>query len=194
MERSLSFTTLFFYRTTILLLLLLLFPVLVQADESVYEHQIQQARNGNYALFLDYLQRYEQQHASEARQLVKDAPSPAHLETLSYVWMRQGKNGDRLLADMRALNAAPGNNALLRETIDALTENRVSTPALWLSQSVAMSPAERRRLERNAAAERVRLADVPGRTEKTSSLPVSIGLAPCMRRVITGRSLANMRR
>ncbi|ELX8364584.1 poly-beta-1,6 N-acetyl-D-glucosamine export porin PgaA [Enterobacter hormaechei subsp. xiangfangensis] len=257
MERSLSFTTLFFYRTTILLFLLLLFPVLVQADESVYEHQIQQARNGNYALFLDYLQRYEQQHAltpgqvadwlqvaswagrddevirvwqrygiymplparaiaavaqsrrnqkawpsalslwkealslapdnddyrigyvktladarkdrlalSEARQLVKDNPSPAHLETLSYIWMRQGKNRDRLLADMRALSAAPGNEALLRETIDALTDNRVSTPALWLSQNAAMSRAERRRLERNAAAERVRLADVPGRTEK----------------------------
>lgn len=257
MERSLSFTTLFFYRTTILLFLLLLFPVLVQADESVYEHQIKQARNGNYALFLDYLQRYEQQHAltpgqvadwlqvasragrddevirvwqrygiymplparaiaavaqsrrnqkawpsalslwkealslapdnddyrigyvktladarkdrlalSEARQLVKDNPSPAHLETLSYVWMRQGKNRDRLLADMRALSAAPGNEALLRETIDALTDNRVSTPALWLSQNAALSPAERRRLERNAAAERVRLADVPGRTEK----------------------------
>ncbi|MFT0666715.1 poly-beta-1,6 N-acetyl-D-glucosamine export porin PgaA [Enterobacter hormaechei subsp. xiangfangensis] len=257
MERSLSFTTLFFYRTTILLFLLLLFPVLVQADESVYEHQIQQARNGNYALFLDYLQRYEQQHAltpgqvadwlqvaswagrddevirvwqrygiymplparaiaavaqsrrnqkawpsalslwkealslapdnddyrigyvktladarkdrlalSEARQLVKDNPSPAHIETLSYVWMRQGKNRDRLLADMRALSAAPGNEALLRETIDALTDNRVSTPALWLSQNAALSPAERRRLERNAAAERVRLADVPGRTEK----------------------------
>ncbi|EMJ6429224.1 poly-beta-1,6 N-acetyl-D-glucosamine export porin PgaA [Enterobacter hormaechei] len=257
MERSLSFTTLFFYRTTILLFLLLLFPVLVQADESVYEHQIQQARNGNYALFLDYLQRYEQQHAltpgqvadwlqvaswagrddevirvwqrygiymplparaiaavaqsrrnqkawpsalslwkealslapdnddyrigyvktladarkdrlalSEARQLVKDNPSPAHLETLSYVWMRQRKNRDRLLADMRALSAAPGNEALLRETIDALTDNRVSTPALWLSQNAALSPAERRRLERNAAAERVRLADVPGRTEK----------------------------
>lgn len=257
MERSLSFTTLFFYRTTILLFLLLLFPVLVQADESVYEHQIQQARNGNYALFLDYLQRYEQQHAltpgqvadwlqvaswagrddevirvwqrygiymplparaiaavaqsrrnqkawpsalslwkealslapdnddyrigyvktladarkdrlalSEARQLVKDNPSPAHLETLSYVRMRQGKNRDRLLADMRALSAAPGNEALLRETIDALTDNRVSTPALWLSQNAALSPAERRRLERNAAAERVRLADVPGRTEK----------------------------
>ena len=257
MERSLSFTTLFFYRTTILLFLLLLFPVLVQADESVYEHQIQQARNGNYALFLDYLQRYEQQHAltpgqvadwlqvaswagrddevirvwqrygiymplparaiaavaqsrrnqkawpsalslwkealslapdnddyrigyvktladarkdrlalSEARQRVKDNPSPAHIETLSYVWMRQGKNRDRLLADMRALSAAPGNEALLRETSDALTHNRVSTPALWLSQNAALSPAERRRLERNAAAERVRLADVPGRTEK----------------------------
>ena len=66
---------------------------------------------------------------SEARQLVKADPSPAHLEALSYVWMRQGKNADRLLADMRALNAAPGNNDLLRETIEALTDNRVSTPA-----------------------------------------------------------------
>lgn len=69
MERSLRFTTLFFYRTTILLFLLLLFPVLVWAGESVYEHQIQQARNGNYALFLDYLQRYEQQHALTPEQV-----------------------------------------------------------------------------------------------------------------------------
>lgn len=42
----------------------------------------------------------------------------------------------------------------------------MNTPALILSQRVPLSPAERRRLERNAAAERVRLADVPGRTEK----------------------------
>jgi biofilm PGA synthesis protein PgaA len=63
MERSLRFNTLFFYRTPTLLFLLLLFPVLVQATESVYEQQIQQARNGNYTPFLDYLQRYQQQHA-----------------------------------------------------------------------------------------------------------------------------------
>ncbi|MCM8090589.1 hypothetical protein M8U09_24695, partial [Enterobacter hormaechei] len=56
MERSLSFTTLFFYRTTILLLLLLLFPVLVQADESVYEHQIQQAGNDSNLLIVFYVQ------------------------------------------------------------------------------------------------------------------------------------------
>ncbi len=46
-----------------LLFLLFLFPVLAQATESVYEQQIQQARNGNYTPFLDYLQRYQQQHA-----------------------------------------------------------------------------------------------------------------------------------
>ncbi|MDW3283745.1 poly-beta-1,6 N-acetyl-D-glucosamine export porin PgaA, partial [Escherichia coli] len=58
------------------------------------------------------------------------------------------------------------NHALLRERVDALTDNRVNTPALLLSQKVALAPAERRRLELNAAAESVRLADVPGRTEK----------------------------
>jgi len=57
MERSLRFNTLFFYRTPTLLFLLFLFPVLAQATESVYEQQIQQARNGNYTPFLDYLQR-----------------------------------------------------------------------------------------------------------------------------------------
>lgn len=257
MERSLRFNTLFFYRTPGLLLLLLLFPVLVQATESVYEQQIQQARNGNYTPFLDYLQHYQQQHAltpeqvadwlqvaswaghddevievwqrygiymplpargvaavaqawrnqkawqpalslwkeacslapnnddyrigyiktladarmdalalQEARQLVTQNPTQAHLQTLSYVWLRQGKSWDRLLADTRALATAPENNVLLSELVDALTDNRVNTPALILSQRVPLSPAERRRLERNAAAERVRLADVPGRTEK----------------------------
>ena len=257
MERSLRFNTLFFYRTPTLLFLLFLFPVLVQATESVYEQQIQQARNGNYASFLDYLQRYQQQHAltpeqvadwlqvaawaghddeviqvwqrygiymplpargvaavaqsrrnqkawqpaltlwkearslapenddyrigyiktladarkdtlalQEARRLVAENPSQSHLQTLAYVWLRQGKSWDRLLADTRALNIAPENKALLRERIDALTDNRVNTPALLLSQKVALSRAERRRLELNAAAESVRLADVPGRTEK----------------------------
>lgn len=257
MERSLRFNTLFFYRTPGLLLLLLLFPVLVQATESVYEQQIQQARKGNYTPFLDYLQHYQQQHAltpeqvadwlqvaswaghddevievwqrygiymplpargvaavaqarrnqkawqpalslwkeacslapnnddyrigyiktladarmdalalQEARQLVTQNPTQAHLRTLSYVWLRQGKSWDRLLADTRALATAPENNVLLSELVDALTDNRVNTPALVLSQRVPLYPAERRRLERNAAAERVRLADVPGRTEK----------------------------
>ena len=98
--------------------------------------------------------------------MVTENPTLAHLQTLAYVWSRQGKGWDRLLADTRALNLAPENHALLREQIDALTDNRVNTPALLLSHKVALSPAERRRLELNAAAESVRLADVPGRTEK----------------------------
>lgn len=69
MERSLRFNTLFFYRVPKLLCLLLLFPILVQAAESVYEQQIQQARNGNYTSFLHYLQRYQQQHALTPEQV-----------------------------------------------------------------------------------------------------------------------------
>lgn len=256
MERSLRFKTLFFYRAPGLLFLLLLFPVLVQATESVYEKQIQQARNGNYTPFLDYVQHYQQQNAltsgqvadwlqvaswagrddeviqvwqrygvymplpargvaavaqarrnqkawqpalslwkealslapdnddyrigyiktladarmdalalQEARRLVAENPSQAHLQTLSYVWLRQGKRWDRLLADTRALTLAPENKALLSEQINALTDSRVNTPALQLSQGATLPPAEGRLLERNAAAELVRLADVPGRTE-----------------------------
>ena len=78
----------------------------------------------------------------------------------------QGKNSDRLLADTRALNIAPENKALQRDLIDALTDKRVNTPALQRSQRVALTTAQRRRLELNAAAETVRLADVPARTEK----------------------------
>ena len=223
MERSHRFSTLFFYRTPTLFFLLFLFPVLVQATESVYDRQIQQARNGNYASFLDYLQRYQQQHAltpenvadwlqvaswaghddeviqvwqrysiymplpargvaavaqarrnqkawqpalalwkqarslapdnddyrigyiktladarqdalalQEARQLVTENPTLAHLQTLAYVWSRQGKGWDRLLADTRALNLAPENHALLREQIDALRKLRLSGPQLQI--------------------------------------------------------------
>jgi hypothetical protein len=64
----------------------------------------------------------------EAQRLVAENPSQAHLQTLSYVWLRQGKSWDRLLADARALNTAPENKALLSELIDALTDSRVNTP------------------------------------------------------------------
>jgi biofilm PGA synthesis protein PgaA len=93
MERSLRFNTLFFYRTPTLLFLLLLFPVLVQATESVYEQQIQQARNGNYTPFLDYLQRYQQQHALTPEQVadwLQVASWAGHDDEVIQVWQRYG--------------------------------------------------------------------------------------------------------
>ena len=91
MERSLRFSTLFFYRTPTLLFLLLLFPVLVQATESVYEQQIQQARNGNYTSFLDYLQRYQQQHALTPEHVadwLQVAARAGHDDEVIQVWQR----------------------------------------------------------------------------------------------------------
>ncbi|MEH0887980.1 poly-beta-1,6 N-acetyl-D-glucosamine export porin PgaA [Enterobacter sp. UNJFSC 003] len=257
MERSLRFNTLFFYHAPKLLCLLLLFPILVQAAESVYDQHIRQARNGKYTTFLHYVQRYQQQHAltpeqvadwlqvaswagrdedviqvwqrynvymplpargvaaaaqswrnqkkwqpalalwkqacrlapknddyrigyiktladarmdrlalQEAQKWVAERPGQAGLETLSYVYLRQGKSWDRLLADTRALQTAPENNALINALINSLNDNRVNTPALALSERIALPPAQRRQLELNAAAERIRLADVPARTEK----------------------------
>ena len=75
------------------MLLLLLFPVLVQATESVYEQQIQQARNGNYTPFLDYLQHYQQQHALTPEQVadwLQVASWAGHDDEVIEVWQRYG--------------------------------------------------------------------------------------------------------
>ncbi len=237
---------------------ILLFPLMVQGTESVYEERVLQARNGNYAALLDYLQHYQQQHPlsneqvadwiqvaswaghdddvvrlwslwqgkmalaaradaaaarsyrnlkrwepslalwdrvrrlapenddyriewiktladarrddqalREARRLVEAQPSAPHLQTLSYVYQRQGKSWDQLLNDTRAYSAAPGDQAVLNRLINALTLNRVSDPALRLSDKAALSPEQRRALEADAAAGLVRLADTPSRNEQT---------------------------
>lgn len=91
MERSLRFNTLFFYRAPKLLCLLLLFPILVQAAESVYDQQIQQARNGNYTSFLHYLQRYQQQHALTPEQVadwLQVASWAGRDDEVIQVWLR----------------------------------------------------------------------------------------------------------
>ena len=236
--------------------LLLLLPMMVHAAQSAYDQQIQQARDGNYAPFLDYLQQYQQRHAlasgqvadwlqvalwagrddevirvwqryhyymplparglaavaqsyrnlkrwplsldlwdqaisldpsddnyrigriktladarkdgqalDAARQLVAARPDVAHLQTLSYVYLRQGKSWDQLLSDTRSLNIAPQNKTLLNSLIITLTQNRIDTPALALSEQSDLTPAARRSLEINAAAEQVRLADTAARGE-----------------------------
>ncbi|WEF27837.1 poly-beta-1,6 N-acetyl-D-glucosamine export porin PgaA [Klebsiella aerogenes] len=260
MGRSPRFNKLFFYRRATLSLsisLLLLTPILAQGAESIYDQHVLQAREGNYAPFLDYLQQYQQQHAltpeqvadwlqiaswagrddeviqvwqryqvymplpargtaaaaqayrnqqqwpsalalwdraisqqpenddyhigriktladakhdqqalSDAQRLVAREQSVAHLQTLSYVYLRQGKSWDQLLIDMRAQDLAPENRATLNDLIDSLSRNRVNSPALRWSKNSALTPAQRRGLEINAAAEWVRLADTASRGEK----------------------------
>lgn len=260
MARFSVFNKRFFYHSkklSLSLSLLLLLPGMVHGAQSVYDLQIQQARNGVYAPFLDYLQQYQRQHAlgpqqvadwlqvalwagrddeairvwqryqvymplpargiaaaaqsyrnlhhwplslelwdraislapgtddyrigriktladarrdtqalDEARQLVAAQPTVAHLQTLSYVYLRQGKSWDRLLSDTRALSTAPENKEALNNLINSLTLNRIDSPAFALSKRSDLSPAVRRTLEINAAAEQVRLADTSSRGEK----------------------------
>lgn len=260
MERFTRFNIFIFYRCTTLsfaISLLFFYPILALSAESVYEQQIQQARNGNYVSFLDYLQHYQQhfsltpdrvadwmqvalwagrddevirlwqryqvhmalpargiaaaaqacrnlkrwqtslelwqqarrlapdnddyrighiktladarrdeQALREASQLVAEQQSIPHLQALSYVYLRQGKNWDRLAIDIRTLDIAPENPQALADLIATLTLNRINAPAIALSEGADLSPAQRRNLQLNAAAELVRLADTSSRGEK----------------------------
>ena len=256
-EKPSCFNSSFLYFANILPYLLLSFPILAQGANTLYEKRIQQARSGNYVIFLHYMQNYQKQNVlsseqvadwlqvsfwsgndekviqiwqkyhnniyipargiaataqslrnkkewqpalslwkkardlapenndyrigyiktladarmdkialQEARRLVMEKPSPAHFLTLSYVYQLQGKNWDRLLTNTSILQRAPEDEALQSELIHSLTANRVNTPALRLSQRMTLPPTQRRRLELDAAAEMVRLADVPARSEK----------------------------
>jgi biofilm PGA synthesis protein PgaA len=103
---------------------------------------------------------------SEARRLVAEQASVAHLQTLSYVYLRLGKSWDQLLVDTQILDREPQNKAALASLMATLTRNRIDSPALGLANSVELTPAEKRNLQLNAAAELVRLADTPSREEK----------------------------
>ncbi len=102
---------------------------------------------------------------SEARRLVAEQASVAHLQTLSYVYLRLGKSWDQLLVDTQILDREPQNKAALASLMATLTRNRIDSPALGLANSVELTPAEKRNLQLNAAAELVRLADTPSREE-----------------------------
>ncbi|EIV3803898.1 TPA: poly-beta-1,6 N-acetyl-D-glucosamine export porin PgaA [Klebsiella aerogenes] len=110
--------------------------------------------------------RHDGQALSEARRLAATTPSTAHLQTLSYVYLRQGKSWDQLLTDMRAQELAPQNRETLNSLLESLSSNRISTPALQWSAKTTLTPAQQRKLEMDAAAEWVRLADTPTRGEQ----------------------------
>ncbi|KAB1847503.1 poly-beta-1,6 N-acetyl-D-glucosamine export porin PgaA, partial [Klebsiella pneumoniae] len=101
-----------------------------------------------------------------ARRLVAEQASVAHLQTLSYVYLRLGKSWDQLLVDTQILDRDPQNKTALASLMATLTRNRIDSPALGLANSVELTPAEKRNLQLNAAAELVRLADTPSREEK----------------------------
>ena len=103
---------------------------------------------------------------SEARRTVAEQASVAHLQTLSYVYLRLGKSWDQLLVDTQILDREPQNKTALASLMATLTRNRIDSPALGTANSVELTPAEKRNLQLNAAAELVRLADTPSREER----------------------------
>ncbi len=102
---------------------------------------------------------------SAKRVAVAEQASVAHLQTLSYVYLRLGKSWDQLLVDTQILDREPQNKTALASLMATLTRNRIDSPARP-ANSVELTPAEKRNLQLNAAAELVRLADTPSREEK----------------------------
>lgn len=103
---------------------------------------------------------------SEARQMVARAPTSANYEALAYAYRAQGKSWDALFAASRAQEENPQNKGTAQFLTGSLSANRVSSPALELSESAAVSPEMGRRLQTDAAAEMVRTAFMPTRTEQ----------------------------
>ncbi|WP_336707365.1 MULTISPECIES: poly-beta-1,6 N-acetyl-D-glucosamine export porin PgaA [unclassified Cedecea] len=106
------------------------------------------------------------QARDEALRLIGEKPTLAHWQTLSYVYLRQGKTWDQLLSDTQAIALAPGDKTALQNLISSLTVNRVNTPALAFARQANLPANERRSLELNALAERVRMAEIPPGEEK----------------------------
>ncbi|MDR8273741.1 poly-beta-1,6 N-acetyl-D-glucosamine export porin PgaA, partial [Acinetobacter baumannii] len=64
---------------------------------------------------------------SEARRLVAEQASVAHLQTLSYVYLRLGKSWDQLLVDTQILDREPQNKTALASLMATLTRNRIDS-------------------------------------------------------------------
>ncbi len=65
---------------------------------------------------------------------VAEQASVAHLQTLSYVYLRLGKSWDQLLVDTQILDREPQNKTALASLMATLTRNRIDSPALGLGE------------------------------------------------------------
>lgn len=101
----------------------------------------------------------------EAEDMLVDNPDAKHYQLLAYVYHSQGKSWDTLFAASRAEGIEPTNAELEKSLLGSLSANRVSGPALELSQSTTVSPQFERALETDAAAELVRMSATSTRSE-----------------------------
>ncbi|WP_312558857.1 poly-beta-1,6 N-acetyl-D-glucosamine export porin PgaA [Atlantibacter hermannii] len=101
----------------------------------------------------------------EAEAMLVAEPSAKHYQLLAYVYRSQGKSWDTLFATTRAEGMEPSNAELEKSLLGTLSANRISGPALTLSQSAAISPQFERALEADAAAELVRMSFTSARSE-----------------------------
>lgn len=123
----------------------------------------------------DAKQNYRALQEAEAM-LVAD-PSARNYQLLAYVYRSQGKSWDTLFAATRAEGIEPTNAELEQSLLGTLSANRISGPALNMSQSARISPQFERTLEADAAAELVRMSFTSTRSERDRFLVADKALA-----------------
>ncbi|PHM72573.1 poly-beta-1,6 N-acetyl-D-glucosamine export porin PgaA [Xenorhabdus sp. KJ12.1] len=110
---------------------------------------------------------------SEARQLAKrllaQHPNAANYRLMAYVDEAAGRTWDAMQMLSTAHERFPNDKNTTHDYLFSLKNNRINGPA-WLleqqnSSKLQLSPGQQRRLEADAAAELVRLAIIPNRSE-----------------------------
>lgn len=103
----------------------------------------------------------------QAKELAERNPSAQNYMTLSYLNRATNRNYDALQASSEAVRLAPESEEVLKNHLEILQRNRIADPALQLArENPKLVTAEQyRQLERDAAAEQVRMAVLPTRSE-----------------------------
>lgn len=121
--------------------------------------------------------RRNEQALTEANQWAQTHPGADSDALVAYVYHSQGKNWDALLAASLADSVDPGNKNAKSTLLSAMSANRVSGPALELTETLPTSDPIERRLELDAAAEIVRSAFTPTRNEEERFIVADKALA-----------------
>lgn len=121
--------------------------------------------------------RRNEEALTAAQQWAALAPGPERDALLAYVYKAQEKNWDALLAATRVDTASPVRKNVVPTLLSAMSANRISGPALTLSERNPQSDAIARQLELDAAAQTVRAAFTPARNEEERYLVADKALA-----------------
>lgn len=121
--------------------------------------------------------RRNEQALTEAHKWAQMHPGADSDALLAYVYQSQGKSWDALLNASFADTVDPGNKNAQSTLLSAMSANRLSGPALELTQTLPTSDPVERRLELDAAAEIVRSAFMPTRNEEERFIVADKALA-----------------
>lgn len=121
--------------------------------------------------------RRNEQAVTEARRWAEQEPGPDKDALLAYVYHAQGKNWDSVLAASNLDTGSVQNKNAIPTLLAAMSANRISGPALVLSERNPQPDALERQLELEAAAQTVRAAFTPTRNEDERFLVADKALA-----------------